>query len=149
MTRPLTHCMPTFVIPIADQYRTRSRAFGVLILILDALMIYAMYYAMKETPGGVSTKTTVIFGAIAAAIGGWAFLRFKGGARAARVCLRAMDENAKFVFDTKRVGELGPQGAILTEVSVPITAEQFTHLLSMPRPQVQFQAPLPPARINR
>jgi hypothetical protein len=66
-----------------------------------------------------------------------------------RVARRAVDDQLRFAFDTGKVGEVGPDGAIIPDMSFPITAEQFTHFLSMPRPQLAFQAPLPPARINQ
>jgi hypothetical protein len=150
MTRPLTPVVAPYVTPVANQFASRARAYAVLDLVTDAFLglgLYKLISYMHEPSR--YWKVIAIYAGGLAIIAAFSIWRLKLASRAARVGMRAMDENLRFAFDTKRVGEVGPDGAIIAEMSVPITAEQFTHFLSMPRPQLAFQAPLPPARVNR
>ena len=155
--RPLTPVVAPYVIPIADSFASRARAYAVMFLVLDAFLALGMYKLIRfvyelnrivekrEPPWTLITICAVIVVSLIAV----AVWRFKQAARASKVARRAVDENLRFAFDTSKVGEVGHDGAIIPSMSFPITAEQFTHMLSMPRPQLAFQAPLPQATIKR
>jgi hypothetical protein len=157
MTRPLTPVVAPYVVPIADSFASRARAYGVLFLVLDAFLALGMYklirfvYELRKVLEERKPPWTLIIvcAVIVVTLIAVAVWRFMQAARATKVARRAVDENLRFAFDTSKVGEVGPNGAIIPEMSIPITAEQFTHLLSMPRPQMAFQAPLPQATIKR
>ena len=154
MTRPLTPVEPPYVVPVAQTFASRARAYAIMFLVLDAFMALGMYKIVTWVRGISTTHATpwkfVGFCAVVVvAVAAFSIWRLGQAARAIRVSRRAVDDSLRFAFDTGKVGEVGPDGAIMKEMSFPITAEQFTHFLSMPRPQLAFQAPLPPARLNR
>jgi hypothetical protein len=157
MSRPLTPVVAPYVIPVAHSFASRARAYAVLFLVIDALLALGMYkvirffYELNKIVEKRHTPWTAIIvcAVIVLAIIGVAVWRFMQAARATKVARRAVDENLRFAFDTSKVGEVGHDGAIMPDMSFPITAEQFTHFLSMPRPQLAFQAPLPQATIKR
>ena len=155
--RTQTPVVAPYVIPIADSFASRARAYAVLFLVLDAFLALGFYkfimfiYELnkivekREPPWtAIAICSVIVLALIAVAV--W---RFMQAARASKVARRAVDENLRFAFDTSKVGEVGPNGQIMPEMSFPITAEQFTHMLSMPRPQLAFQAPLPQATVRR
>jgi hypothetical protein len=154
MTRPLTPVNPPYVVPVAHSFASRARAYAVMFLVLDAAMAFGMYKVIMwghdiSASKTIPWKAIAFCGAIVAAVAAFAIWRLQQAARAVKVARRAVDDSLRFAFDTGKVGEVGPDGAIIKDMSFPITAEQFTHFLSMPRPQLAFQAPLPPARVNR
>jgi hypothetical protein len=154
MTRPLTPVNPPYVVPVAYAFASRARAYAVMFLVLDAAMAFGMYKVISwgldiSASKSIPWKPVAFCAAIVAAVAAFAIWRLSQAARASKVARRAVDDSLRFAFDTGKVGEVGPDGAIIKDMSFPITAEQFTHFLSMPRPQLAFQAPLPPARVNR
>ena len=154
MTRPLTPVVAPYVIPVANQFASRARAYAILYLVVDAMIAYGGYKVfawIRYDSFAHKTPWTAIgvCAGIVAAIAAFSIWRLSVASRAMRVARRAVDDQLRFAFDTGKVGEVGPDGQIIKAMSFPITAEQFTHFLSMPRPQLAFQAPLPQATVRK
>lgn len=153
MTRPITPVVAPYVVPVAHQFASRARAYAILYLVVDAGMAFGMYKLIalihENSTRGMPWTAVAVCAAIVAAIAAFSIWRLRLASRATRVARRAVDDTLRFAFDTGKVGEVGPDGQIIKEMSFPITAEQFTHFLSMPRPQLAFQAPLPQATVRK